>query len=96
MGAGHGGYTEGQPMQYPNQELTMEQQLPHPQMQVSPQPMEIGESSQIQSTEELNKNGMNKCLDFSKRFEECMKLNFNNTSICAQMFEDLKKCQGNV
>lgn len=93
MGGGHGGY-HSEPMPYP-QDSSMPEQMPQ-QMQVSPQPLEIQQISQPQSSDEIIKNGMNKCMDYSKRFEECMKANFNNTTICAQAFEDLKKCQSNV
>lgn len=94
MGGGHGGYNS-EPMNYPNQESNMPEQRPQ-QMQVSPQPLEIEQISQPESTDEINKNRINRCMDYSKRFEECMKSNFNNTNICAQAFEDLKKCQSNI
>ena len=95
MGGGHGGY-HNEPMQYPNQELNTLEPLPHQPMQANPQPIEMQQNYQNQSAEELNKNEMNKCLDYSKRFEECMKSNFNNTSICSQAFEDLMKCQKKI
>lgn len=90
---GHGGH-HNEPMPYSNQEQNMPEE--HHPMQVTPQPIEIPQNSQTQSIEDINKNGMNKCIDYSKRFEECMKSNFNNTTICSQAFEDLKKCQGQI
>jgi len=95
IGGGNQGYHGGETMPFPNQGSNIPEQIPQ-QMQVTPQPLEIQEYNGAKSTEELNKNGMNKCLDYSKRFEECMKSNFNNTSICAQVFEDLRKCQINI
>ena len=43
---------------------------------------------------EMNSNDV--CFDYNKRFNECMKFNFNNTSICQQMSDDLKNCQNKM
>jgi len=91
-GYGNGGGYHEDLMPYSDSELESQQT----QMHVTPQLIEIPQNSQTDKTENLYKNGMNKCFDFSKRFEECLKLNFNNTSICSQLSQDLKKCQSNI
>jgi hypothetical protein len=57
---------------------------------------DVPHTSEKNLFEEIDKNSKGKCIDYSKKFEECMKLNFNNTSICSQAYEDLKRCQSNI
>jgi cell division protein FtsB len=82
-GSGHGGNHGGNSNEYDNQNREIQQQNQQNQM-TQQQPM----------MEQTNNSNLNdKCFDFSNLFNECMKLNFNNTNICSQPFEDLKKCQ---
>jgi len=60
-----------------------------PQVQSSPQNLE-GSQHALQNQ---NNNLTDRCFDYSNMFNECMRLNFNNSTICSQAFEDLKKCQ---
>ena len=85
MGSGHGG-NHGNDVQYNEPQ----------QMQVTPQPMEAPQIAQQQPYDQINKTNPDKCFDYSKMFSECMKMNFNNTTICSQTFEDLKKCQNSM
>jgi hypothetical protein len=87
---GHGG--NNQPQQNNFEENPQNQQQSssfndHQQPQIQ-QPF-------MQENSNLNTN-TDKCFNFSNIFNECMKYNNNNTNICMQSFEDLKKCQNNI
>lgn len=43
---------------------------------------------------EMNSNDV--CFDYNKRFNECMRFNYNNANICQQMHDDLKNCQSKI
>ncbi len=69
---------------------------PQPQQ---PQEMQPAYQQPLMSQQmpiEQNNQSNDKCFDYSKMFKECMSMNFNNTTICSQSFEDLKKCQNNL
>lgn len=85
-GSGHGSHHNNDAQHHEPQQ----QQQPQ-EMQPAYQPL----MSQQMPIEQNNSNG-DRCFDYSKMFKECMSLNFNNTSICSQSFEDLKKCQNNL
>lgn len=84
-GSGHGSHHNND-VQYnePQQQQPQEMQPAYQPMMSQPMPME-----------QSNVNN-DRCFDYSKMFKECMNLNFNNTTICSQSFEDLKKCQNNL
>mgnify|MGYP000974479457 CR=1 FL=1 len=58
-----------------------------------PQQQQQFDQQQPQSYVQENAN---KCFDFSNIFNDCMKNNMNNSKVCEQSFEDLKKCQNNI
>ena len=66
--------------------------------QHQPQEMQPGYQPLMSQQMPLEQNNINndRCFDYSKMFKECMNLNFNNSTICSQAFEDLKKCQNNL
>lgn len=66
-----------------------------PQQQMEQYPQEQIQHYPQQQMQEVN-NTNDKCFDYTKMFNECMKLNFNNTTICQQSFEELRKCQNMI
>lgn len=83
-GSGHGSHHQNDVQNHEPQQQPQENQSNYQPMMSQPMPME-----------QTNQNN-DKCFDYSKMFKECMNLNFNNTTICSQSFEDLKKCQNNL
>lgn len=61
---------------------------------------EIQENGDEQIPQQQSSQGLNianeKCFDFVKAFNECMKLNQNNTNLCQHAFEELRKCQSMI
>ena len=85
-GSGHsngGNYQENQNEQIPQIQENSSNYLNQNQSQFQPQNVQIGQNQ-------------DKCFDFSNLFSDCMKFNFNNSTICQQAFDDLKKCQNGI
>lgn len=61
------------------------------QQQQNYQPMQQPQQSYAP---EMNSNDV--CFDYNKRFNDCMRFNYNNTNICQQMYDDLKNCQNKM
>jgi len=65
------------------------------QQQVQPQQNYQPVQQQQQSAvPEMNANDV--CFDYNKRFNECMRFNYNNNTICQQMQDDLRNCQNKM
>ena len=54
--------------------------------QVQQQPMEY--------SQQMNSNDV--CFNFNQRFNDCMRFNSNNSTICQQAYDDLKSCQNKM
>merc|ERR1712032_1305400 len=61
-----------------------QQQAPQEQQQ---QPQQIQQQP-------MNSNDV--CFDFNTRFNDCMKYNMNNSTICQSSYDELKSCQNKI
>jgi hypothetical protein len=64
------------------------------QQQVQQQNYQPMQQPQQSAAPEMSSNDV--CFDYNKRFNECMKFNYNNSNICQQMYDDLKSCQNKI
>lgn len=65
-----------------------EQQAPQQQAPQQQAPQQMQQQPMMSS-------GNDKCFDFNNRFNDCMRFNNNNSTICQQSFDDLRNCQNN-